>query len=102
MSISRWPASWLARAPRPVCPSCGAGDALPVVHGYPSPDVVDAIESGVIRVAFGGCEVGDVASTHRCVDCGHDFVRDAAVESWEVPETAPRTKRAISRTRPRQ
>jgi len=39
--------------PTTTCPHCGARDIIPIVYGYPAPDLLEASQSG--EVVLGGC-----------------------------------------------
>jgi len=50
------------------CPRCHAEiEPLPIVYGFPSPDLFEAAEAG--RVRLGGCLVGDEAPDFACPSC---------------------------------
>jgi len=53
----------------PACPACGSPDVVPIEYGFPTSDVFEAEEAGLL--AIGGCEPMDEA--HRCRTCQHDF-----------------------------
>ena len=55
------------------CPSCGEGDARPIIWGMPSPELMEAAEAGLIDVALGGCCVTEDDPTHECRACGRQF-----------------------------
>lgn len=51
-----------------VCPVCGNLVApVPIVFGYPSPDLFAEAEAG--EVELGGCVVSEHDPTHRCPAC---------------------------------
>jgi hypothetical protein len=52
---------------RPRCDRCG-GRSIPIVYGYPSPDVL--LRARVGDVAIGGCVVQSRGPTLACADCG--------------------------------
>jgi hypothetical protein len=51
----------------PACPRCGL-EAIPVVYGYPSSELREAVEQG--SLALGGCLVGDGDPEWTCAN-GH-------------------------------
>jgi len=53
------------------CPSCGAGDVLKLVFGYPSRGLLEVANRG--EVALGGCLIGENAFRWRCGTCGHQW-----------------------------
>ena len=56
---------------RPVCPKCGSSDVVPIVYGYPLPEMMEAAERGEIEL--GGCCVTDEDPTLYCKACGVPF-----------------------------
>ena len=59
-----------ARRHGTTCPACGEGDARPIIWGMPSPELMDAVQAGLIDVVLGGCCVTDDDPTHACRACG--------------------------------
>ena len=53
---------------RPVCPSCGAVEVLPIAYGMPGPEMIAAADRG--EIALGGCVIGPENPTWRCTKCG--------------------------------
>jgi hypothetical protein len=47
---------------------------LPIVFGYPMPELFEAEQRG--EVALGGCVVTGEDPTHRCAACGADVILD--------------------------
>lgn len=56
--------------PTRVCPRCGAGDVIPVVYGYPSPDMWEAEQRG--EIVLSGCIVSSGFPTWQCGKCSSD------------------------------
>jgi hypothetical protein len=52
------------------CPKCG-GEAVPVIYGFPSPEVAEAHSRGEIEM--GGCIAGQGRPTWRCKMCGYGW-----------------------------
>lgn len=51
-----------------ICPRCGSTiDPLPVVYGYPSPELFEEARAG--RVRLGGCLIEPEAPDYRCPVC---------------------------------
>lgn len=57
------------------CPRCGSEDIVPIVYGYPGPELVKESEAGKVRL--GGCIVSEDNPTHACKRCGHRWRRDS-------------------------
>jgi len=57
------------------CPACSrAIRPIPIVFGYPMPEVMEAAERG--ELILGGCLVDGNEPTARCPECGTDLVRN--------------------------
>ena len=56
---------------RPRCPACGAADVVPMVYGFPSPDMLDAAERR--EIVLGGCIVDSDSPGWCCVACRLPF-----------------------------
>ena len=54
-----------------VCPRCGGEDFVPLVMGFPSPELFELAEQG--RVVLGGCEVGLQQPDVVCRTCGLEW-----------------------------
>jgi hypothetical protein len=54
-----------------VCPQC-EGDLIPIVYGYPGPEMLQEAERG--EILLGGCVVGDDDPHHRCKNCGRQYL----------------------------
>ena len=52
------------------CPSCGAGEVVPILYGLPTAEVDRAAEAG--KVVLGGCVVRVGMPDHHCQNCGHE------------------------------
>jgi HD domain len=70
--LSDWPAE-LRGGSATTCPSCGEGNARPIIWGMPSPELMDAVHQGLIDVELGGCCVTEDDPTHSCRSCGLQF-----------------------------
>jgi hypothetical protein len=55
-----------SKKPR-VCPRCGSGNVIPIVYGYPSPELEKQSQRG--KVMLGGCCVGDDNTQWYCKEC---------------------------------
>ena len=53
------------------CPRCGSEDVLPIVYGYPGPELDEESLAG--RVVLGGCLVGPDSPEFHCKVCEHDW-----------------------------
>ena len=53
-----------------LCPSCG-GELLPLVFGYPSPEMMKAANRG--EIALGGCVLPEDPPLYECSACDSRF-----------------------------
>jgi hypothetical protein len=54
------------------CPRCGSAEAVvPVVYGYPSPEMDEAAARGEMMI--GGCLIGGEDPGHCCLTCRIEF-----------------------------
>ena len=53
------------------CPECEGTDVVPIVYGFPGPDLADAQNRG--EVELGGCVVTGADPEWRCKVCGHSW-----------------------------
>ena len=53
----------------PSCPECQSKDTMPVVYGFPSPEIFEAAERG--DVAIGGCVIQPHNPRWACPACEH-------------------------------
>ena len=51
------------------CPQCKAGEALPIVYGYPGAETVEAADQG--KIILGGCVLAGNDPHWQCSACGH-------------------------------
>jgi len=56
------------------CPRCNSEDTVPIVYGYPGPELAEASMRG--EVALGGCVVFPDAPEYTCRSCGHEWRQD--------------------------
>lgn len=54
------------------CPECGRAAIVPVVYGYPSPEMFDAAARD--EISLGGCIAYSESPTWRCTGCGSQGV----------------------------
>lgn len=54
------------------CPECGGSTIVPVVYGYPSPEMFDAAARD--EISLGGCIAHAESPTWRCTGCGSQGV----------------------------
>jgi len=54
-----------------VCPKC-EGDLIPIVYGYPGPEMVESADRG--EILLGGCIVSDNDPQFRCKNCGRQYL----------------------------
>lgn len=58
------------------CPRCASADVVPVVHGFPSKELIVAARRGQVRL--GGCVIDgrdDWDLAWHCRPCGDDDIR---------------------------
>jgi hypothetical protein len=60
--------------PAPACPTCGAENPLPIVYGFPDPEMFASSEQGDIRL--GGCSIEEDSPRWQCRRCGHRWSDD--------------------------
>lgn len=61
------------KKPKRACPKCGSTDVVPILYGYPGPEMFEAAERGEIEL--GGCCVTDDDPQRLCKACGERFDR---------------------------
>jgi hypothetical protein len=52
----------------PPCPACASTDAVEIVYGYPSFELVEAERRG--EIVLGGCLIGPESPDYECRGCG--------------------------------
>jgi len=65
--------SGMLKKRKKACPKCGSEDVLPILYGYPGPEMMAAAAKGLI--ALGGCCVSDDDPRKHCKACGEEFDR---------------------------
>ena len=57
------------------CPECGSLEVVPIIYGYPGPEVMDAVMDAARKgeIVVGGCVVGDRNPQKQCKACGRKF-----------------------------
>jgi hypothetical protein len=58
----------------PQCPRCDSVDTVPILYGYPAPEMYAAMNAG--KVAIGGCLVWSGQPLWYCKTCGHKWGTD--------------------------
>ena len=61
------------KRPKMPCPRCGSLDVVPILYGYPGPEMMATAEKGLI--ALGGCCVTNDDPQKLCRACGQEFDR---------------------------
>jgi hypothetical protein len=51
------------------CPQCGAAEVVPIIYGFPGPQLVEEAERG--EVALGECRVSDDDPKWCCQQCDY-------------------------------
>ncbi len=54
------------------CPRCGSQAVLPIVYGYPGPELTEESIAG--EVALGGCMVGPDSPDRLCRNCSYRWL----------------------------
>lgn len=54
-----------------VCPQCQATVSVPIVYGYPGPDMIQQAAAGLIKL--GGCVTSSQSPTRQCRVCGYTW-----------------------------
>lgn len=58
-------------SPATACPRCRSDDTIPIVYGYPGPELMEAMERG--EIMLGGCCIEDHQPLWHCRKCRHEF-----------------------------
>ena len=53
------------------CPFCMSINVMPIIYGYPSSDMIERYEKGLIKL--GGCVVREGSPQWYCKDCDREF-----------------------------
>jgi hypothetical protein len=61
----------MTRHERRTCPACGTPGAVPIVFGYPGPELRPLVQER--RIALGGCMFPAEIPAFDCLGCGHAF-----------------------------
>ncbi len=63
----------VTKSEQPTCPSCGEVRTIPIIYGFPAPEMRPLVESG--RIHLGGCCITHCDPDLRCTACGHEWLR---------------------------
>ena len=55
------------------CPKCDSTDIVPIVYGYPGPELME--DSALRKVELGGCVIEENAPDRHCNDCEHQWIK---------------------------
>lgn len=55
------------------CPKCGSMDVVPILYGYPGPEMMEMANKG--KIELGGCCVSNDDPQTLCKVCGTEFDR---------------------------
>ena len=55
------------------CPKCDSMDIVPIVYGYPGPELME--DSALRKVELGGCVIEENAPDRHCNDCEHQWMK---------------------------
>jgi hypothetical protein len=64
------------------CPRCGSLDVVPILYGYPGPEMMDMANKREIEL--GGCCVTDRDPRKHCKACGEVFDRPSVRRSRQT------------------
>ena len=64
------------------CPTCSETDLVPIVYGYPAPELFEAAERG--EVELGGCVIYGDDPKWSCRKCGTRVLRDGTAAVSEA------------------
>ena len=53
------------------CPNCHSRDVVPILYGYPGPEVMEESQEG--KVHLGGCAIEENQPQKHCNNCGHEW-----------------------------
>ena len=53
------------------CPKCGSENIASIVFGFPSPEMIEELNSD--KIVLGGCCVTEDDPEWHCKDCEHDW-----------------------------
>lgn len=59
-----------------ICSICNQFQAVPIIYGYPSPELIEASRED--KIVLGGCTVKKY--THYCLYCNETLVADGDLE----------------------
>ena len=59
---------------KPTCPNCRATDLVPILYGYPSPEMFE--EAGRGSIELGGCVIYGNDPEWTCRKCGTKVLAD--------------------------
>ena len=54
------------------CPKCDSTDIVPIVYGYPGPELME--DSALRKVELGGCVLEEGAPDRHCNDCEYQWM----------------------------
>lgn len=80
---------------RPMCPRCGSDAVVPIIYGYPGPELLAEAEAG--QVELGGCLVGGDEPDWRCRQCGFAWKDQFGSETFRVGKPFPPDWRDVVR-----
>ena len=53
------------------CPKCDSTDIVPIIYGYPGPELME--DSALRKVEIGGCVIEEDAPDRHCNDCEYQW-----------------------------
>ena len=53
------------------CPKCDSRNVVPIVYGYPGPELME--DSALRKVEIGGCVIEEDAPDRHCNDCEYQW-----------------------------
>ncbi len=66
---------------KPICPNCRATDLIPILYGYPAPEMFQSADRGEIEL--GGCVIYGDDPEWTCRRCGTKVLDDGTAAPVE-------------------
>ncbi len=60
------------------CPKCDSKNAIPIVYGFPAPELFEKAEVG--KVKLGGCCIEESSPEFFCEDCENEWNKDQVID----------------------
>ena len=60
------------------CPKCGSKNSVPILYGFPAPELFEKAEAG--KVKLGGCCIEENSPECFCKDCNNEWNKDQSID----------------------